>query len=170
MKLAGMVFIVTAAGSVGVQMARALKERCDLIRQLLGILLLLRSEITVCCTTLPKAFALAAISAKGAVEQIFSEIAREMKARRWLTPEAAMEEAICHTGFSAREQELSQVLLSLAAGLGSFDRESQTQALDMAKLRLEELLLQAEQARTLRSKTYQALCICTGLSMAILLI
>lgn len=170
MKLVGMVFIMVSAGSVGIRIAVSLRKRCALLRQLLTAVQILQNEISFCGTPLPQAFALAAVSAEGVVERLCSAVAKEMDQRRWITPQAAMERAWKAEPDLAQELVLHEVLLTLAAGLGKYDRDSQIQTLERTKSRLEELLRTAEQERSIRSRTYETLGICAGLAMAILLI
>ena len=170
MKLAGMIVILVSAGSVGFRIAAALKRRCRLLQQLLAALGVLQNEIGFCGTPLPQAFALAAVASEGTVEALFSAMAREMDRRRWLTPAAALEQAWQEQPDLREEEALRQCLLALAASLGKYDRDSQLTALEAAKTRLADLLHAAEQERSVRSRTYEALGLCAGLALAILLI
>lgn len=170
MKLAGVLFILVSAGSVGLQLAAALRTRCRLLRQLLAAMEVLKNEITVCATPLPQAFALMAVSSGGAVEQLCSTVARELERQRWLTVPAAMERAISAEPALAQEPEVAQSLRELAAGLGKYDRQAQNRAVELTILRLRELLTGAERERSVRSRTYELLGICTGISIAILLL
>ncbi len=168
MKLVGMIFILAASGSVGIRMAAAMRRRCGLFRQFLAALHVLQNEITFCATPLPQAYALAAVSSEGVVARLFSHMAKEMDRRRWLTPQAALAAAWSMEPALTQEEALHTVLQSMASGLGKYDRDSQSQTLEMTKKRLEALLYEAEQERHARSKTYETLGICTGLAMAIL--
>lgn len=170
MKLAGMIFIVVSAGSVGLQLAAALRGRCELLRQLLAALQLLKNEIDVCATPLPQAFALMAASSDGAAERLWAAMARELDRQRWLTVPAAMERALTGEKELSREAELCQALRELAAGLGKYDRQTQVQSIGLTVLRLEELLAGAERERSVRSGTYRLLGVCAGASIAILLL
>lgn len=170
MKLAGVIFIVASAGSVGLQLASALRDRCRLLRQLLAVLQILKNEIAVCATPLPQAFALMAASATGAVERLWSAMARELDRQRWLTVPAAMDRALAAEKELTGEPELCQALWELATGLGKYDRQIQLQSIGLAVLRLEELLAGAERERSVRSGTYRLLGVCAGASIAILLL
>ena len=166
MKLAGIVFIVTSAGSVGFRIAASLRKRCIMLRQLLQALQLLRNEIAFCGTPLPQAFALMAASCNGVLEKIFTAVAKEMDKQHWVTPLAAMEHGV-HEG---KEVLVEPILLELAAKLGKYDLDAQLQAIETARHRTEELLFQMEQERSNKSRTYETLGVCAGLAVAILLI
>ncbi len=170
MKLAGLIFIVLSAGSVGIRISASLRKRCRLIRQLLSAVQVMNSEIGCCCTPLPQTFALMAVAVNGSAARVFSVTARLMDKNRWMPPIKAMEQALQNERELGEDKELSEVLLALAAGLGKYDKESQLQILDRTKVRLEEILASAEKECSMRSKTYEVLGICTGISLAILLI
>ena len=170
MKLAGLIFIVLSAGSVGLRISASMKRRCRLIRQLLSAIQVMRSEIGCCCTPLPQTFALMAVAVNGAAERVFSSVARAMDKNRWLSPASAMEQALGEEAELGEDRELSEVLMALSLEIGKYDKESQMQILDRTKIRLEEILHAAESECRIRSKTYEVLGICTGISLAILLI
>lgn len=170
MKLTGIVFVILSAASVGVKIASSLRNRCRVLRQLMDALLIMRNEISCCGTPLPQVFALMAISADGAVSRLFSNVAKAMDKQRWLTPRSAMEAALQSEQQLGEDQDITEVLLSLASGLGKYDRESQLQILERTKGCLETLLHMAEQECSVRSKTYKVLGICAGVSVAILLL
>lgn len=166
MKLAGIVFIVLSAGSVGYGMAVAMKKKCIVLRQLLDSLQVLKNEIALCGTPLPQAFALMAVSAEGELERIFSDVAKDMDQHRWVTPYASFQAAM----ETVSEEEISPILLSLARKLGKYDIDAQLQGIEMARCQTEELLQQLERERHVKSRTYETLGICAGLAVAILLI
>ena len=170
MKLAGIVFVVLSATSVGIKIASSLKRRCKVIGQLLTALGVMINEIGCCGTPLPQVFALMAVSADGPVARVFSAVARTMDKQRWTTPLTAVTQALEAEPLLGNDKELSEVLRQLSAELGKYDRPSQLKALEQAKGRLEMLLQSAGQECRLKSKTYEVLGICAGLSVAILLI
>lgn len=170
MRFAGIILIVASAGTVGFRYARGLRRRCRFLRQLMDALQLLKNEIAVCATPLPQAFALMAVAADGPLEQLFTAAARAMDRSHWTTPLMAVQEALAQTPELPESDPAAQTLVDLAARLGRYDTDSQLQGIDMAVLRLTELLRQAEIERSTRSKTYQTLGICAGLALAILLL
>lgn len=170
MKLIGIIFIVFSAGSVGLRISSSLRKRCRLMKQLLTSVEIMRNEIGCCGTPLPQTFALMAISADGAISRVFSAVAKEMDKHRWITPRKAMEQALALEPLLGEDREISQLLLSLSSELGKYDKVSQLQTLDKTKTELELMLRSAEQECSVRSKTYEVLGICAGVSVAILLI
>ena len=166
MKLIGMVFIVCASGYAGIQIALSLKARCNLFRQLQRALRMLNHEIAFCGTPLPHAFGVLAAANTGLLEHVFSQAAKEMDKRRWLTPSGAMDLALA----DCQDETISEILRELASRLGKYDRDAQLQGIELAKNRVDQLLMELEQERGQKSKVYQTLCVCTGLAAAILLV
>ena len=170
MKLAGIVFIVVSAGSVGLRISSGLRKRCRLLRQLLTALQVMENEIGFCSTPLPQVFALMAVRADGALSRVFSSVAKTMDKRRWISPQSAMEQALQEEPQLGEDKQIAEELLALTSGLGKYDRECQMKTLNKAKKQVEELIQAAEQECSMRSKTYEVLGICAGISVAILLI
>lgn len=170
MKIAGIAFIVLSAVSVSLQISFGMKKRCVELRKILMAVTLLKNEISVCRTPLPQAFALMAASTDGYAEQLFSYIACELNKRRWITVTAAMEQAILLNPLFLKDEQLCGILRSMAAGIGKYDKSSQITTLDRTIAALEEMIDRAEKERGLKSKTYEALGLCAGMSLAILLL
>ena len=170
MKLMGIIFIIVSAGSVGLQISFEMKSRCRMLRRLLSAVELLKNEIAVCATPLPQAFALMSSSMNGSMGTVFSRIANEMNQRRWMTVSAATEHAILAEPSLKKEEELCDIFRTMAAGLGKYDKDSQISTLDGTIIRLGKMIAQSEQERSMKSKTYEILGFCTGLSIAILLL
>lgn len=165
MRVAGMIFIVLSAGSVGFQMASNLKKRCMLMQQILISLQVMKNEIVVCRTPLPRVFALMAASVQEPLSLVYSCIAKDMDRNRWVTPY----EAVCTALLGFSEATVGDVLLPLAQTLGKYDLDAQTIGIDKAVFDAQAILHTLEDERRLKSRTYRTLGICTGLAVAILL-
>lgn len=161
-----MTFIVLSAGSVGFGMACSVKKKIGILRQMVRALQLLRNEIAFCGTPLPQAFALMAASCEGLLGQQFEAIAKTMDKHPWMTAAEAMRQSKS----VIQDLTVESLLNELTEGLGKYDLEAQLQAISFAKNRTDTLLLQAEQEQNSKSKLYETLGICAGLSIAILLI
>ena len=107
-----------------------------------------------------------AVPCENNLEQALSAAAKEMDKHRWMTPRAAMEQAVS----GAQGEPWSPILLELASLLGKYDMDSQLLAVDAARHRTEDALFTLEQERKQRAKTYEVLGVCAGLSLVILLI
>ena len=165
MKLAGMVFIVVSAGSVGIRIGLSLKHRCRYLRQMLHAIQILEYEISFGATPLPKAFWAVSQASEGQMTQLFFSMSSQMEQCCWLSPKSAMERALIGNNDPSNE-----ILIHLAEQLGKYDLQTQQNALQTAKARAEQMLQELERERSIKSGTYETLSICAGLAAAILLI
>lgn len=166
MKYIGLLFIVVSASSVGIQMAANLNRRCEMIRQFIYSLQVLRNEILVCGTYLPQAFALMAASVTTPLAEIYETIAKQMEKNRWLTPYDVTREVVD----GSWDGEISRMILSLSQKLGKYDLQAQTAGIDAAAKEAEQYLQVLECEKRLKSRTYRTLGLCAGLAVAILLV
>ena len=164
MKLAGMVFIVLSAGSVGVRIGLLLKRRCRYLRLMLHALGVLENEIAFGATPLPQAFLAVSNASEGEMKQIFLSMSKQMEQCCWISPKMAMEKAL-----SGNEDPSNIVLTHLAEQLGKYDLQTQLNALQTAKTQAEQIKQELERERSIKSGTYETLSICAGLAAAILL-
>ena len=170
MKLIGVVFIVISAGTVGFRLARQLRLRCTMLRQLQSALHVLKNEIAFCATPVPRAFAKMAASLEGALAELFARASGAMDKRCWLTPSSAMEYAMQEVPGFEQGDKVRDILLELAGKLGQYDLDSQIQGIGLAMTQLDEERQAAERERSVKSKTYETLGVCAGLAVAILLL
>lgn len=170
MKLIGILFVVISAASIGFRFSLAVRQRCDLLGQLLLALRLLKSELSSHGTPIPEAFGFAAAGTKGSAANYFSTAAKQMNQKRWLMPEKALELAAEELKELSADDPVKAVLRDFASCIGRFELESQLHGIDCAAARLEELRKLSEQEKTLRCKTYRTLGVCAGLALAILLV
>jgi len=166
MKVIGMVFVILAASSVGFSMSSSIRRDRLLLLQLQHALQLLRNEIAFCGTPLPQTFALMAANCTGYLERVFSEVAKQMDKHRWMSPSAVMEQVLS----GQRDTVVSDILKELAAGLGDYDVQSQLISVRTADERAATSLQRTEQEGSTTARIYETLGICSGLSVAILLI
>lgn len=165
MKVIGILLVIASTASVGFRLALSLKAHCDSLKQFLNALELLEDELSCNATPLVQAFFLTAEKTQGAIRNILQETAEQMESKRWLSPKTAMETAMVQT-----QNEFEDILTELAEKLGRYDLDKQLSAIRFAKMQAENRLALAEKERSLKSKTYETLGICAGLSVAILLI
>lgn len=165
MKLAGMLFIVLSAGSVGIGIGIAAKRRCQNLRQLLHALQALEREISFGASPLPDALKAAANAANGDIQQIFLQVSTRLDAAPWTSPKTALELSLTQT-----EEPWNNILRSLFGQIGKYDLQLQLAALERAEQEAEAALQELEQERSIKSGTYETLSICAGLAAAILLI
>ena len=170
MKLIGVIFVILSSGTVGFRLARQLRQRCTMLRQLQSGLHVLKNEIAFCASPLPKAFARVAASLDGPMAEVFAKVSGSMDKHCWLTPFSAFRQALRDAVGIRQEDKIRTILLELAGKLGQYDLDSQMQGIELAMNRLEEERQNAEQERSVKSRTYETLGICAGLAVAIILL
>lgn len=170
MKIIGVIFIVLSSLSVGLRYSYVVQQRCRTISQIIIAMRLLKSELCTRGTALPEAFGMLAAATSGSAAAYFSTAAKEMNRNRWMSPH----DSLCMSESNLKEFSESDpvlhILRDFASGIGKFDLDCQVQSLDNIISRLEIVYRTAEQDKTVRSKTYRALGLCAGISLAILLI
>jgi len=166
MKLAGLVFIMVSAISVGARVASSLKKRCMDIRQLLHALQVFKNELMFSSVPLPRAFSVLAASVDGHFSTLFSVMSQKMEANRWMTPKTAMEKSLAEIQGEVPEE----ILLELAGKIGKYDLSAQIIGIEQAMEQAAQLLKTMEEERSIKSKTYKTLSICAGVATVILLL
>ena len=166
MKLIGVALIVASAGWVGIGMSVSLKKRMELYQTAMQALQLLKNEIAFCGTALPQAFGLLAASCEGMLALVFSSAGRRMDRCPWISPAEAMRQAVS----CLEDHQLKNIFLRLGQGLGNYGLDAQIQAIHAARDQIARLLETLDATRKEKSKVYETMGICVGLSVAILLI
>lgn len=156
-----------ACGGTGMLMAAAYRREEGLLRQLAGILEWMGCELTCRATDLPQLFLRAAQRAEGSLVALFEAVAGELSAR--VAPDAAccMDTALAKVELPRKTQQL---LRQLGASLGEFHLEGQLRQLEAVRLECSRVLEEHTQNRDSRIRSYQALGLCGGLILAILML
>lgn len=170
-KLVGSGLIIAAGTAIGFSLAGRYSERPRQLRQLIGGLAALSSYIGYGSLPLAAALTRAAAGLDGPVGDLFHQTAAIIADRGWLSPRAAFEEAMAAAGSRlAWYRAEGEVLLQLAANLGSTSREEQQKQLAIAVEELRQIELEALRLRDANVKMYRYLGICGALAVVILLI
>lgn len=171
LKLAGSGLIIAAGTAIGFSLASRYSERPRQVRQLIGALTALSAYVGYGSLPLAEALTRAADGLDGPVGELFRQAARIIAGRGWLTPRSAIEEALAEVGPRlAWYRAESEVLLQLAASLGSMSREEQQKQLAMTVEELRQIELEALRLRDANVKMYRYLGVCGALAVVILLI
>ena len=158
MKLIGISFIIFSTASVGLRFAHAVKQRCDVIGQLILALRMLKSELLTHGTPFPEAFGVIAASSQGSTAK-----------KRWISPSDSLLLAEVHLVDLPEEDPVRKIVREFSLGIGKFDLDGQVKSIDNTLSRLEFVLHTAEQDKSVRCRIYRSLGLCTGLALAILL-
>ena len=166
MKTLGIIFIMVSAVSAGIRIGSVLKSKCMHLQYLLDALLLFKNELTYSAKPLPELCAVISNSAQGNVKEMFADISDQMQNNRWLSFKTALEHALNRYPDDTSEE----TLLELASSIGQYDLQAQIGGIDLAMIRIRQLLRSMESERSMKSKTYKTLSICAGLAVVILLL
>ena len=169
MKLIGISFIIFSTASVGLRFAHAVKQRCDVIGQLILALRMLKSELLTHGTPFPEAFGVIAASSQGSTAEFFASAAKTMAKKRWISPSDSLLLAEVHLVDLPEEDPVRKIVREFSLGIGKFDLDGQVKSIDNTLSRLEFVLHTAEQDKSVRCRIYRSLGLCTGLALAILL-
>jgi len=166
----GFICIVLASSSVGFGYARAIQCQAAQLKELLNALCYMKNEILYRMTPLPELFDALANLQKSAVGLFFSLCSDSMKRERTLPISGIFKNAAEKCRGLCISPETRQALLGLGMALGRFDVDGQCRAIELAEKRLQQELNALEQNQRARCRGYEAIGICTGLAVAIVLI
>lgn len=170
MKIVGVIFVIISAGSVGIRLAYAVRQRCTMIGQLIIALQLMKSELATHGTPLPETFGMIAAATSGSVAAYFSSAAKNMNSKHWLSPMDGLGMAENQLKELQPEDPVGQILHDLSSGLGKFNLENHLESIESALVRLNLIYHNAEQEKIARCRTYKTLGLCAGIALAIILI
>jgi stage III sporulation protein AB len=166
-KWIGAVLIISACAGFGFSLSRSHRQEESSLRNLIGILDFMASELHYQATPLPELCCLAGKECRGALKDVFSTLARELDEN--LTPNVV---ACMETALSAAELPpvTYQNLKLLGSSLGRFDLEGQLKSLEAVRNACRTDLETLTADREVRFRNYQTLSLCGGAALAILLI
>lgn len=168
-KWIGMLLILGSSVSVGLGAAMRVRRCCAQLSQLQSALELMKCELSYTMTKLPQLAQVVADATQGAVSALFSRLAVLLKQESEASCGALMAQAIAQTKGLALPDELLAGLRELGQTLGRYDLDGQLRLLDLLLARIGQLAGSMETDRRARCRSYEALGICTGLAIIILM-
>lgn len=167
-KWTGVALILLGCSAVGFKMANDHRREIKSLRQLIRTLEFMVCELGFRVTPLPQLCRLAAAECGGSIRTLMLEMAKELDAQ--ISPDAfrCMKAALQHTPGIPERTRIC--LETLGATLGHFDLEGQLAGLESAKIACCEQLLELENNKDARIRSYQTLGLCTGAALVILLL
>ena len=166
MRIAGIVFILGSTGYMGLQLGHCVHAHRRQLSQLLSALQIMKNEIAFCGTPIPQLFSLLGEHMTGELGKLFSDAGAFMQNNQRYRVSEAFEQI--SAGRHCRW--LLPLLYSLTDKLGEYDLEAQLGGIEATKsLVVQQMELLDTEGRQ-RGKAYEALAVCAGLALAILLI
>lgn len=170
LKMLGSLLVIVASVSIGFKLAEQYAERPRQIRQLISCLSALKSHINYTAIPLPDALTQCTGGIAGPVAELFHNMASILVNNGWLTPQAALKQALTESDKLALSQPEKEVLAVFSANLGGMNREEQHKSLDLAQEQLARIQYEAERLCEQNVKMYRYLGICGGLAVVIILV
>lgn len=170
LKILGSLLIVVAGTCIGFNVAARFAERPHQIRQIISCLSALKSQINYVAVPLPEALAQCTSGIVGPVADFFHTMSSLLLTNGWLTPQAAMEQALDESKQLVLNQPEREILAVFSANLGGMDREEQHKSLELVHEQLSRIQFEAEKLCEQNVKMYRYLGICSSLAVVIILV
>ncbi len=170
LKILGSLMIIATGTYIGFTLAACYAERPRQIRQLISCLSALKSHINYVAVPLPEALSQCTCGIAGPVANFFHTTSLLLSHNGWLTPRAAMEQALKESKHLMLNQPEREILAVFSANLGSMNREEQHKSLELVEEQLSRIQQDAEKLCEQNVKMYRYLGICGGFVIVIILV
>ena len=166
-KVIGAILIVTGFGSVGFVMVATHKRTVKLMQQLIEVLEYMECELSYRLTSLPDLFR-KAVKEESILQRFFETLADELENQ--ISPDVAC----CVDAALIQINDLPQLvqngLIAFGRSAGCFDIEGQIKGITSVKENCVSLLAIYSHNQDIRLRNYQALALCAGVAVVILLL
>jgi len=168
MKLIGALLVIVACGGFGFHIAATHRKDMLYLRQLISVLDYMECELNYRLTPLPQLCnRIAAEHAKG-VGEIFASLAEEMENQ--ISPDIKL----CMENALRRNKQLpsgtDSCMRQLSSTLGNYDLPGQLKGIESIRVECRRRFDELNDNKDARLRSYQALGLCAGAALAILLI
>lgn len=169
-RMIGMVLIAGASASAGFGAALRVRQTVMQMRQLSNALEVMRCELQYAMTPLPQLCDVVAGTARGTIRTLFVNLKKSLTNEGACDTSQAMRQAIGQTRALALPEDILFSLLELGQTMGKFDLNGQISILEMTQKRIQTCLERYERDQNQRCRSYQALGLCAGAALIILMI
>lgn len=167
MKWIGAILILAACAGTGLWMAGAYRREEELLDQVYGDLQHMEWALNCHAWSLPTLFWTCAQERSGALSEIYGNVARMLDDRAAPDAHACMQLAVQTAAVGGKCRKILELL---GRSLGEFQLDGQLRQLASVREECARVLAEHRQNRDNRIRCYQALGICGGFALAILLI
>ena len=162
----GAVLVIAGCGGFGFSIAAGYKREESTLRQLIQALNTMEWELSYRLTPLPELCRQAGNEVRGALREVFFNLARELD---WQT---APDAASCMAAALKRSRDLSrrtrELMMELGRTLGRYDLPRQLKGLEEIREGCRKQLEALSRNREVRLRSYGTLGLCAGAALAIL--
>lgn len=164
----GAAMVIGGCGGFGLTLAAEQRREIQMLRQLMAVLEEMEWELQYRLTPLCGLCRIGAKAAKGRLQKIFLDLAKQLEGRDQAYVSG------CMNGLLVQQKKLPRSVRRLLTGLGNslgrFDLTGQVQGLQTVKAGCARELEHLEKNRDTRLRSYQTLGLCAGAALAILLV
>lgn len=170
LKTIGILLVVLGASGAGFSMALSVQRNVTVTQQLISSLEQMKNEMLYRKTPLPELMRVLSVTSKGPAAVFFCKVADDLFLRQEASVFAIVKKNLALMSATAFSPSVRHVLMNLGSGLGKYDLEGQTRAIDLALTRLRDILEQSMLEQRGRAKSYCTLGVCAGLAIAIMML
>lgn len=167
-KWIGAIFVLTACGGFGFQIAASQRKEVRTLRQLIRILDFAECELQYRLTPLPELCKNVSRECSGPLSALFMRLCAELEDQISPSVSSCMQAAIAAT--NQLPKQTSEVLLLLGDSLGKFDLGGQIRGIDGVRGECNRRLDALSENQDVRLRSYKTLGLCAGAALVILFI
>lgn len=165
-KLIGALLIISSCGFFGFATAAGYRREEVYLRQMIGALDDMQSELQYRLTPLPELCRQASNRTGGTVGKVFASITEELE--RQIRPDVESCIQVALSAFPELPTRVSDGFLQMGTSFGRFDMEGQLRCLESTRASCCRALDHMAENRDNRLRSYQTLGLCVGAALAIL--
>ena len=163
----GFILVVSGGAATGIFMARSVRRKLEVCRELISALELMRGEIEFRLTPLGEICKQLGEVCKKPLGPVFSQIADDFISAPGRPSGVQMRRALQGQPLP---EEPKAVLTELFDSFGKQDVYAQLRAIDLAERRIQLTLDELQGEKKERCQIYRMIGVCTGLAVAVILI
>ena len=167
-KWIGAILIIAGSGGFGFLMAWNYKRELESLRQFVKALEYMESDLEYRLTTLAELSKKTAEILSGSLQRLFLNFSKELDGQ--VAPNAAFCMKVALNNTPEIPQKTVEFLMALGQNLGLFDLQGQLRGLESVRSSCMSAIMEMEQQRPHRVRSYETLGLCAGAALAILLI
>lgn len=166
----GMILIAGASVSVGFGAALRIRQTTTQLGQLANALEVMRCELEYAMTPLLQLCQVVAKTSKGAIHALFVNLGQALTQDETWDTSRAMRQAIAQTKTLCLPEDILFSLLEMGQTMGKFDLDGQLSMLEMTQKRIQACLERYQRDQAQRCRSYQALGLCAGAALIVLML
>ena len=167
-KMSGILMIIGSSGFLGSYIYKTLKNRCDILKEMLNSIDILQAEIVFRRSDLPSALKTVAERTKGYVSLFWSETGQSVSENQ--SVQAAFEKGLNLIKNKGITKEDAAVISTLSGIIGKYDSLEQAQMMKNIKELINVQWLEGNRELTEKGKLYRALGVSFGIVVALVMI